>query len=202
MDARCRIPGWLDAVLEEQDLNDEVWSEPFDKIASIRVRHMTLIDALRLQREGNPFVSMTPPDELTEDNVAFAMQMVCYLADGFLDGSLLQRAFIKSKVKRANRYQLIKDCASYTKKTILTVSAKRIRGKIEPSPWSYIAEYYHVMGSEYGITLQDFEEMPLRKILQMIRVRTKSNNPKAQFPSRADDILGEYLERKNSPSNV
>ena len=197
MDARLQIDGWAEAVHRERNERDESWCEPFDEIAGVVVRHCTLIDLLRLQRAGNPFATRTPPVEVDKVTTFFARQFVLYLSRGYLDACALLRWFAKRRVNRIDPAQLIAECASYAKRTFCDDIGTTEGKKIEVTYWSVIADYYHIMAGEYGMQLRDFEQMPYRRLMQMVRKTLKAKDPKQVFISESDRIVGDYLEKKN-----
>ncbi len=200
-DFRASIPGWLDAVEEEQRLHEDAFAFPYVGIARFPVRHLTLLDLCRLSSQGNRFAHGDFPDfeEFKSEGWTIdAAELIAYLHIDYDPQKVRLNKRRKRKVRRSNKVQLYDELKYYFDQTFADkIADTKQKKSYEVRHWSGIVDYIDVLATEYGWTDDHIMSIPYRRVIQYVRKIAKRNNPKIPLPDKAADIVTRHLYEKS-----
>lgn len=200
-DVRHSIPGWFEAVNRDADNHDGAFAYPCDMIAGVKVRHLTLIDLVRLSMIGCPFLGQHPDkiEFLTTPKIRKrTLLSIVYLETKYHQEHGLRNLIRYWRLTRKNPSLIFDETTAYFDRTFadkIAISEKQ--SKDVRSLWCGCVNIIDVLGVEYGWSAAETLNTPYRQLIQIIRRIQKRNNPKLPIHCAADDVVAEYLRKMN-----
>ena len=189
------IEGFAQAVYIERLVRDSAFLRLNETVCGFELRPMTLRDYIILRIANNPLLGdeLPSPAELT--------QFLWTLSVGY-SRSRLRRIFFGLRVNRACAYplkaaRLIDSCREYRKEAMQDAPGTTGRTGYRPSYYSDCTYWYGLLAREYGCTMKEVLDMPLKILFQLpgeIKDHHDSKQPKCN-PS--DKILADYSRKQS-----
>lgn len=187
---------YQEALAAERAARLHVYLPINEKLGPFEVRHMTLLDHVRLSEAGNPFVAggVIDPD---------AVWQLCWNQSA--KGKTTDRGprrwiFMLRFLLHRGYLELVNDCRRFVRESMMDLP-KSAGGPSSKPYMSWMANIIDIIASEYGWSRQEIINMPLRELGQYLKAIRRRKDSKAPLFNESDSLFGKAVLQRAGALN-
>ena len=189
------IDGFAEAVYQERLVRDSAFLRLSETVCGFELRPMTLRDYAVLRMAGNPLLgdALPAPEELA--------QFLWILSVSY-SKSRLRRILFSIRVNKAcatplQAARLIDSCREYRQEAMQDAPALAGCKGYSPSYYSDCAYWCGILGREYGYSMDEVLDIPLKILFQLPGEMKDHHNSKSPRCNPSDRILADYAAKQS-----
>lgn len=190
MNLTDQIPGLKEAIAQERFDRSAPFLGLPERVCGVDCRPLTLLDVLRLDCIGSPFLSGGEVDGM--DVAAFLKLQAAQ------SNPLLRKWEIARQSRRISFEAAVNQITEFLSESFADAppNSNAVDG---PRYWTFAHDYIHLFASAYGWTTDHILSQPVKVLLPQLNVLRYMNDHKAPlFNPRSDKVRGQWLVARNT----